>query len=578
MQPLIGVLSDLSTSSFRRRKYILAALLVLVLSTLILAFSKPIASALVDLLHTGLADWDPARKEALDQIARFIAVLSFVLLDLSINSLQAAARALILDTAPSSQHSRANAWHGRMTHVGNVAGYAAGWYDLSSTPVLSWLGGDQFRKYAVVSVVGVAVCSIITCAAIREERREPSEGLPAVGVVAKMREATHHIYQSIRRLPRPVRRICLVQLFAFMGWFPLLFYSSQWIIETREKEKGEMGGSTTVDDEAAERGSFALLMFALVALLSGTLLPYLSLSNSSNTQAVHLAGPEDQLVSGPGQSNGADQGKPRRRPWKLTLRTIWTISLALYSAQASVLTFTVQSSRDAIILLASIGIPWAVASWVPFALVMESVREAEDGTSPFEFEADWFAPERVRGRRESSSAFAARATVARSVQDCEPLPHASDPPRSSFLARGAEVVGDNARNPSRQTSLASGVPLPVSNQDASHGGSESLGGTVLGIHNLAIVLPQLLVALLAALILRTGPISQSSSGSGGGGVSVVWVIRIGGLASFVAAMLTRLVPLTRTERHLRGQGNLDPEPRFDDEATEADEEERGMRV
>jgi solute carrier family 45 protein 1/2/4 len=256
MQPLIGVLSDLSTSSFRRRQYIIYSLIFLIPSTLVIAFSQPIASILVDILHTGLADWDPARKQALDDINRFIAILSFVILDLSINSLQAAARALILDTAPTSQHSRANAWLGRMTHVGNVAGYAAGWYDLSSTKALIWLGGGQFRKYAVVSMVGVSICSITTCVFIKENVREGlHDGQTGTGVIAKSKEALYHIYQAIRRLPRPVRRICLVQLFAFMGWFPFLFYATQWVIEIRQKETDGVGSG----DAAAEKGSFALL-------------------------------------------------------------------------------------------------------------------------------------------------------------------------------------------------------------------------------------------------------------------------------------------------------------------------------
>lgn len=259
MQPLVGVLSDLNTSSFRRRWYILVSVTGLVISTTALAFSAPIASTLVDIFHTGLADWDPARQDTVDQVVQFIAITSFVFLDISINSLQAAARALILDTAPSSQHSRANAWHGRMTHVGNIAGYASGWYDLSSSKLLSWLGGGQFRKYAVLSMVGVTTCSIVTCISIQEQPRGANEGSSATGIYSKIKEALHHIWQSIRRLPRPVRRICIVQLFAFMGWFPLLFYSSQWIIEVRQKEKGGGPSAGPIDDEAAERGSFALL-------------------------------------------------------------------------------------------------------------------------------------------------------------------------------------------------------------------------------------------------------------------------------------------------------------------------------
>jgi solute carrier family 45 protein 1/2/4 len=41
----------------------------------------------------------------------------------------------------------------------------------------------------------------------------------------KMRDAFENIRIAILNLPQPIRRVCYVQLFAFMGWFPFLFYS-----------------------------------------------------------------------------------------------------------------------------------------------------------------------------------------------------------------------------------------------------------------------------------------------------------------------------------------------------------------
>lgn len=34
-----------------------------------------------------------------------------------------------------------------------------------------------------------------------------------------------NIWNTILTLPKPIRRVCYVQIFAFMGWFPFLFYS-----------------------------------------------------------------------------------------------------------------------------------------------------------------------------------------------------------------------------------------------------------------------------------------------------------------------------------------------------------------
>jgi hypothetical protein len=54
---------------------------------------------------SGLGDWDPDREEGIKSLAITIAVLSFYVLDFSLNGLQASLRALILDRSPSSQQN-----------------------------------------------------------------------------------------------------------------------------------------------------------------------------------------------------------------------------------------------------------------------------------------------------------------------------------------------------------------------------------------------------------------------------------------------------------------------------------------
>lgn len=60
------------------------------------------------------------------RVAIGIAVTAFYLLDFSLNALQASLRNLLLDVTPPEQLSAGNAWHGRMTHAGNILGYGFG--------------------------------------------------------------------------------------------------------------------------------------------------------------------------------------------------------------------------------------------------------------------------------------------------------------------------------------------------------------------------------------------------------------------------------------------------------------------
>lgn len=60
--------------------------------------------------------------------------------------------------------------------------------------------------------------------------------------------------------------------------------------------------------------------------------------------------------------------------------------------------------------------------------------------------------------------------------------------------------------------------------------------------------------------------SIASEAQEGAAPGVVWVLRFGGLASLVAAVLTRFVPLTKAERRNRyGPEEEEDEEDYDDE-------------
>ena len=105
------------------------------------------------------------------QLTRIIlAVAAFYVLDFSLNGIQAALRALVLDMVPSDQQTAANAYLARMTNIGNIVGYGFGYVNLSSTVLLRWIGGGQFRKLCVVAIAALVLSVTITCATNHEER------------------------------------------------------------------------------------------------------------------------------------------------------------------------------------------------------------------------------------------------------------------------------------------------------------------------------------------------------------------------------------------------------------------------
>lgn len=85
------------------------------------------------------------------------------------------------------------------------------------------------------------------------------------------------------------------------------------------------------------------------------------------------------------------------------------------------------------------------------------------------------------------------------------------------------------------------------------------GGTILGIHNLAIVMPQFIVALASSAIFRIidgdspstlqmlADVPNTYFGKNG----VAWVLRFGGFCTLIGAVFARMVPPTPTEKAMR---------------------------
>ncbi|KAJ7904651.1 MFS general substrate transporter [Mycena olivaceomarginata] len=513
-QPVIGAISDSSTSKYRRRYWIALSTVALVLSTLVLAYCQELAAFVVDIFAVGAGDWDEKRKSWAKKIAIGFAIFAFYVLDFALNALQASLRNLLLDITPASQLNSGNAWHGRMTNAGNIVGFGFGFLPLARLPLIRLIGGDQFRKFCIICIVILVATVWITCYCHEEQER------PAVHKQkSKGNEVLQNIRTAIVNLPRPIRRVCYVQLFAFMGWFPFLFYSTTYMGQIMAQELGE-----EPDPEFATRtGEFAMLLYSIVAVISGIILPHLA--NRDRRLMAHQ-GDEDEDAELTRIRNtvrewkveAARKGKPLRLPvMPFLLRNIWTGALLLFTA-LTMSTFFITTVNQATVFIALIGICWSVAMWAPFALLMEYLK---DLSSP-------------------SATANARPAHIRTLS----VPVAG--PR-----RGSDVRHDERQPLLRRRSFDAFDPTGEDVPPA----ARVAGGTILGIHNLAIVAPQLIVAIVTSLIFKI--VDGGASADPGnentylGKTGVGWVLRFGGVATFVGALLCRRVSPTPTERAMR---------------------------
>ncbi|CAE7228706.1 unnamed protein product [Rhizoctonia solani] len=541
-QPLIGAVSDSSTSKYRRRYWVAMSTLVLFVAALGLAFAIPFARWLVSLFNSEPPVPDPEWDNSVRQTAIGVAVLCFYLLDFALNALQASLRNLLLDVTPAEQLTTANAWHGRMIHAGNIIGFAFGGITLENWPILRQFGGDQFRKVCIVTMVILAVTVWITLVTQEEKEKEVDLLKREEG---RIMDIIKTIWHASLNLPRPIRRVCYVQLCAWVGWFPFLFFGTTWMGVIMSEETG----TDPTKDEATVAGDKAMLIYSVVAVIAGTLLPSLASrdqrlllpelpidpNNPEATADAELARVRDLVRQW--RAEAARDGRPLRLPaMPFMLRNIWTGALLLFFV-LMMSTFFIKTVWAGTLVIALLGICWAVACWVPFAIIMEYLKEMDDSARANRVAAAVAGNTGPSTRPGHSRVFSTPAHPVRR------------------LARSTSAV-----NPNERTMLLRRYSMNMTENEMNmtelnvEGSGDVAGGTILGIHNLAIVLPQFFVSIASSIIFNIFDGSKTGDTLYLGKHGVSWVLRFGGVIALIGAAISRRVPPTKTEKAM--QNNL----------------------
>lgn len=260
----------------------------------------------------------------------------------------------------------------RVVGVGNIIGYIAGYVDL---PKYLWFfGNTQFKILCVIASISLASTVAISVSTIRERdpRLEIAKPKGKGGLIAFFKT----VFKSIRRLPPLTRKVCEVQLFAWVGFFPQLFYSSSYVGDIYVQPYLLENPNMTPDEidrlyETATRmGTRALLLYAITSLTTNVLLPffiapsydaasYESSTDSQKSYTTRLTRFLDALVI----------------PW-LTLRRAWLISHLIF-AGCMFSTLIVRSITAATILIGIVGISWALTLWAPFAIISAEISKRD---------------------------------------------------------------------------------------------------------------------------------------------------------------------------------------------------------
>ncbi|KAJ7840426.1 major facilitator superfamily domain-containing protein [Mycena leptocephala] len=475
VQPLIGVLADNSTSRWgRRRPYMLAGCTICAASMLLLGYTREIAA-----VFTG-------RGNTTHDVATvWLAVLAIYMIDFSINAVQAVDRALLVDTLPPAIQASGNAWAASMLGLGSVIGFFVGNLDLPA--LLPFLGSSEMQVLSVLVVLLIVAGHLTTAVLVKESVMVPTAEYQRPSFRAEIQQ----IWASMWTLPRVIRQIFIIQFFAWLGWFPILFYTTMYISDLYVRSAPVASGHEVLDSEGTRLGARALFFSAVLALLTNLVLPAFASTSSSKSNNIKTSVPQ------------------------IPLATLWAGSHLLFGA-CMLATFAVSSVQGATWVIAITGVPWAVAQWAPFALLAEAILTSKATTG------------KVVG-----------GDVDREVDPLLPSvdEELAPEPKTIGIATSPSV-GDLSEQLER---LDLRSPSTGADHEGEDGGLGAQAGVILGIHNVCIVIPQFLVTILCAVVFA---VFDDASGQGSELLSskpssVVYVFRLGAVWSFIAFAIAR---------------------------------------
>ncbi|KAK5628092.1 hypothetical protein RRF57_003806 [Xylaria bambusicola] len=352
VQPIVGTIADRSTSRFgRRRPFILTGAIISALFLLLLGFTEDIMGFFVE------------DKKSVEHMTVSAAVLAIYAVDFSINAVMSAARSLVVDTLPIEKQQTGSAWGSRMSAIGHGMAFATGAIDLPSLLGKSF-GETQFKQLTVLAAFGLVGTCGMTCWAVTERvLLSPPKSNRQDGLY----QVASHIWSTIVHLPPRIRAICMAQFWAWIGWFPFLFYSTTWIGETYFRYDAPHDAKKSKDalGEVGRAGSQAFIIYSIITFFGSWFLPAV------------IRSPDDHSYTQrpPRSLRGIVEKLNKYKP---DLLTAWICAHATFAAAMLFAPFA-RSFKFAATLVCICGLPWNIASWAPHAFLGMEVNRLTSG-------------------------------------------------------------------------------------------------------------------------------------------------------------------------------------------------------
>jgi solute carrier family 45, member 1/2/4 len=292
IQPLIGALSDRMSDRRARRfgrrtPFMVISSIVCAIAVALFGSSRPLG-----IIFGNVTDSEQAGLET----ARAVAVIAFIMTDLSINGVMIMARTLLVDEVPAEQQAKANAMLAACLAAGNVLGYGTG--------SLQWpaqlFESDVQATYGCASfVLLVCVFATLSVPMSHEENAlspEETERLIQNDNASEDSDLTNprkrmpilaSINQAVRTFPAGMWSVWAVQSLVWFSFFSIFIMGS--VYAAIEVYNGDPYSPRDSDahrlyDEGVRRSNLGLFLSAIVASIWSLALPSLIQKTSHKIQ------------------------------------------------------------------------------------------------------------------------------------------------------------------------------------------------------------------------------------------------------------------------------------------------------
>ncbi|KKY13759.1 putative sucrose transporter [Diplodia seriata] len=340
VQPVFAALSDRTQHPWGRRKpYIAGGASFVCLSLLGFACAEDVSNWLSGSQpshHHVYASGPPKSSTLTKLLVAFWACA----ISVAVQPLQSGVRAFTVDRCPPQQQGQAAAWSARFNGLGAMLISASAVSDISSWAPL--LGDTKFKALCVLAVLALAATVLPACLLIADYPASNDYGRGGPG----------------RR-----GMFC-----AWLGWFAVLYYLTTYVyqvfvIDQHIHLDPDIFGSADprLIEMGKQAGTRASFYFACVTFASALTLPFITASPSSSP-------------SSPDSSASASAS------WRPSVGRAWLLAHCLFAA-LMFLTAFVHTAPAATVVVAALGLGWAVASWAPYTLIGAEIASLRTGAA-----------------------------------------------------------------------------------------------------------------------------------------------------------------------------------------------------